>query len=88
MLQDDHIVTWHLGTKVVIGAIFLCIALLSVHKKTAANCDRLIVDWSVFSCHRNFKPFLIKRLQVSAVLSIVQFVGCEIFYHSMYFQAH
>jgi len=29
---------------------------------------------SVFSCHRNVKPFLIKRLQVSALLSIVPFV--------------
>ena len=77
MLRDDYIVAWHVGTKVVIGAVFLFIVLLLVHKKTAANCDRLIVDCSMFLCHRNIKPFLIKKLQVSALLCIA-FVGCEI----------
>jgi hypothetical protein len=83
MLQDDYIVTGHVDTKVVMGAV--CLVMLSVHKKTAANC----VDCSVFSCHSNSKPSLVKQLQVSALLSIVAFVGFEIYYHSiLYFQTH
>jgi len=42
LLQDDYVATWHVGTKVVIGSVFLCNVLLSVHKKTAANCHW---DW-------------------------------------------
>jgi hypothetical protein len=33
MLQDDYIVNGHVGTKVVIGVVFVCLVLLSVHKK-------------------------------------------------------